>query len=205
MNNCRGCFRCEPSSSRDKTACTVSIHKVKFDAWYLLLAVTDGHWTDFLNTFFFCDCRPAQHRCYADYGCFSDEVPFSHLPLPWSLEDINITFHLIVQRPLSSPEVQILWEDPSVSVQFLFLTHLLNACKVARFPLYAQYLCNWICLPLISSVPVRNELPSTKNCPNKTHSGTKMTNVTRGSSKETAAVGSHELNFCSKFGTIFVH
>ena len=43
-----------------------------------------------------------EHRCYGEYGCFSNEAPFSHLPLPSSLQEINVTLYIARQSPGSS-------------------------------------------------------------------------------------------------------
>ena len=40
-----------------------------------------------------------EHRCYGEYGCFSNEAPFSHLSLPSSLQEINVTLYIVTQSP----------------------------------------------------------------------------------------------------------
>ncbi len=76
---------------------------------------------------------------------------------------------------------------------------LCTTCPGARVPLsHTRYICDQRTDNLDFSVA--------KICRSLSHMFSTKTHIdTRGSSKETAAVGSHELNFCSKFGTIFVH
>ncbi len=121
---------------------------------------------------------------------------------PWGLhKDLYIT-KLPCHVAFASRRYSSMW---IIFPSMAFLTRpraQLNTRNKTNCP--DEYICSEVML-LLSVKNLFNQETFCTNPVLKYCSFPKLRGCTRGSSKETAAVGSHELNFCSKFGTIFVH